>query len=123
MALVKEAKTELIQQYRQHETDTGSPEVQIAILNVPAIFAKVNCDAVGAAEDGQDGGRHRIGLLGLPRLSHRSHMVDVDAETNHVSKLCPRIAGHHVAIAVKFPTQNLECKKRQQNVHDLVQEL
>src|SRR5207249_6253066 len=32
MALVKEAKTELIQQYRQHETDTGSPEVQIAIL-------------------------------------------------------------------------------------------
>jgi len=32
MALVKEAKTELIQQYRQHETDTGSPEVQIAIV-------------------------------------------------------------------------------------------
>ncbi len=32
MALVKEAKTGLIQQYRQHETDTGSPEVQIAIL-------------------------------------------------------------------------------------------
>ncbi len=32
MALVKEAKTELIQQYRTHEKDTGSPEVQIAIL-------------------------------------------------------------------------------------------
>ena len=32
MALLKEAKTELIKQYRQHETDSGSPEVQIAIL-------------------------------------------------------------------------------------------
>jgi small subunit ribosomal protein S15 len=32
MALVKEVKTGLIQQYRKHDTDTGSPEVQIAIL-------------------------------------------------------------------------------------------
>ena len=32
MALVKEAKTEVVQQYRRHEGDTGSPEVQIAIL-------------------------------------------------------------------------------------------
>ncbi len=32
MALAKEAKTEAIQQYRQHDKDTGSPEVQIAIL-------------------------------------------------------------------------------------------
>ncbi|HJU05728.1 MAG TPA: 30S ribosomal protein S15 [Nitrospiraceae bacterium] len=32
MALVKEAKTALIEQYHQHEGDTGSPEVQIAIL-------------------------------------------------------------------------------------------
>jgi len=32
MALAKEAKTGLIQQYRMHEKDSGSPEVQIAIL-------------------------------------------------------------------------------------------
>lgn len=32
MALAKEAKTELVRQYRNHETDTGSPEVQIAVL-------------------------------------------------------------------------------------------
>jgi small subunit ribosomal protein S15 len=32
MALTKEAKTGMIEQYRQHDTDTGSPEVQIAIL-------------------------------------------------------------------------------------------
>ncbi|HET9961156.1 MAG TPA: 30S ribosomal protein S15 [Nitrospiraceae bacterium] len=32
MALAKEAKTDLVKSYRQHEKDTGSPEVQIAIL-------------------------------------------------------------------------------------------
>jgi small subunit ribosomal protein S15 len=32
MALLKEAKTQLIKQYRQHDRDSGSPEVQIAVL-------------------------------------------------------------------------------------------
>lgn len=32
MALLKEAKTELIKQYRRHDGDCGSPEVQIAVL-------------------------------------------------------------------------------------------
>ncbi|MDH4098921.1 MAG: 30S ribosomal protein S15, partial [Nitrospira sp.] len=32
MALLKEEKTELIKLHRQHDTDSGSPEVQIAVL-------------------------------------------------------------------------------------------
>lgn len=32
MALLREKKTEIIEQYRRDEKDTGSPEVQIAIL-------------------------------------------------------------------------------------------
>ena len=32
MALTKEAKLSLVQEYRKHEGDTGSPEVQIALL-------------------------------------------------------------------------------------------
>ena len=32
MTLTKEAKREIIGQYGRHETDTGSPEVQIAAL-------------------------------------------------------------------------------------------
>ncbi len=32
MALVKEKKTEILGEFRQHEGDTGSPEVQIALL-------------------------------------------------------------------------------------------
>ena len=33
MSLVKGQKTEIIENYRTHPTDTGSPEVQIAILS------------------------------------------------------------------------------------------
>lgn len=33
MPLEPGAKGRVIQQYRQHETDTGSPEVQIALLS------------------------------------------------------------------------------------------
>ena len=32
MALTKEAKTGVIRQYRRHDADSGSPEVQIAVL-------------------------------------------------------------------------------------------
>jgi small subunit ribosomal protein S15 len=32
MALASEVKKELVSQYRKHDGDTGSPEVQIAIL-------------------------------------------------------------------------------------------
>ena len=32
MAITKERKTELINEFKVHESDTGSPEVQIAIL-------------------------------------------------------------------------------------------
>ena len=32
MPLAKELKTQVIQDYHRHETDTGSPEVQVAIL-------------------------------------------------------------------------------------------
>ena len=33
MALPKERKSEIIGSYRTHEADTGSPEVQVAILS------------------------------------------------------------------------------------------
>jgi small subunit ribosomal protein S15 len=32
MAVTKERKSEIIQHHKTHDTDTGSPEVQIAIL-------------------------------------------------------------------------------------------
>ena len=38
MALTKEKKTDLITQHRIHVSDTGSPEVQIAILSKRIIY-------------------------------------------------------------------------------------
>jgi len=32
MAITKERKNEIIAEYRTHESDTGSPEVQVALL-------------------------------------------------------------------------------------------
>lgn len=32
MALTQEKKSEIIEQFKQHEGDTGSPEVQVALL-------------------------------------------------------------------------------------------
>ncbi len=33
MQLTSEARRELVQAYRQHESDSGSPEVQVALLS------------------------------------------------------------------------------------------
>jgi small subunit ribosomal protein S15 len=33
MALVKEEKSQIIQEHRRSDTDTGSPEVQVAVLS------------------------------------------------------------------------------------------
>jgi small subunit ribosomal protein S15 len=33
MPLAKEVKTKLIQDFHRHDTDTGSPEVQVALLS------------------------------------------------------------------------------------------
>jgi small subunit ribosomal protein S15 len=32
MALVAEKKTEVVEKYRRHDKDTGSPEVQVALI-------------------------------------------------------------------------------------------
>ena len=44
--LSKDRKTEIIDRFKKHDVDTGSPEVQIGILteriNVPALAAKVS---------------------------------------------------------------------------------
>ena len=45
MSINKEKKTELIEQYSRSKTDTGSPEVQIAILTqrIENLSQKIHC--------------------------------------------------------------------------------
>lgn len=38
MAVAQERTRELVQSYRRHETDTGSPEVQIALLTNRIVY-------------------------------------------------------------------------------------
>ena len=38
-------------------------QAQVAVLDVPAILAQMNGDAVGAAQQGQHRGRHRVGFV------------------------------------------------------------
>jgi small subunit ribosomal protein S15 len=38
MVLTKDKKTEVIESYKNHESDTGSPEVQVAILTERIIY-------------------------------------------------------------------------------------
>src|SRR5690606_32377285 len=72
----------------EFEVDRGPAgahqQVGIPILDVPTVLTKVNRDAVGAAEFGEYGRSHRIGLVGATRLSDGGHMVDVDEESHSV---------------------------------------
>lgn len=65
MVFTKEAKKDLIEKYRRHETDVGSSEVQIAVLS-----ARINYLTEHLKEHKKD--HHtRYGLLKLVRRRQR----------------------------------------------------
>ena len=72
----------------RHPVKPGSvgkslPGVDVAILDVPAVFAQVNGDAVGAAERCENGRRDRVRFMRAPRLPHGRHVVDVHTQAYH----------------------------------------
>ncbi len=68
MALLPEKKKELIEGYKTHPTDTGSPEVQIAILSERITYLTEHFKT--HAKDHHS----RRGLLKL--VSQRRHLLD-----------------------------------------------
>ena len=66
--LATQKKTDLIQRFRTHETDTGSPEVQVALLT-----ARIN-DLTGHFKAHVKDHHSRRGLLKL--VSQRRKMLD-----------------------------------------------
>lgn len=64
MALDKESKEEIIQQYKRHGEDTGSPEVQIAILTTRI---KELTDHLRANKHDQSSRRGLLKLVGRRR--------------------------------------------------------
>lgn len=65
MALTKDQKNKLIEEYRINEQDTGSPQVQIALLT-----AKINELAEHLKKHKKDN-HSRRGLLGMVGLRRR----------------------------------------------------
>jgi small subunit ribosomal protein S15 len=68
MTVTKERKRELIQQYRREESDSGSPEVQIAILT-----SRINNLTEHMRTHGKDYASRR-GLLAM--VSRRRSLLD-----------------------------------------------
>ena len=68
MALAKEAKIEVIGQYKTHATDTGSPEVQVALLT-----KRIN-DLTGHFKTHVKDNHSRRGLLRL--VGQRRRLLD-----------------------------------------------
>lgn len=68
MALAKDAKSEIIDKYRRHGSDTGSPEVQVALLT-----SRINGLTEHFKLHGKDN-HSRRGLLKL--VSQRRRLLD-----------------------------------------------
>ena len=67
----------------QLDGDRLAEDPQVAVLDVAAVLAEVEGDAVGPAQFGQGGRPDRIGLVGSPGLPDGGDVVDVDAEFRH----------------------------------------
>ncbi len=81
MSVTKERKTEIIEQYRRDKVDTGSPEVQIALLT-----ARINELTEHLRSHKKDHASRRgllmmvskrSGLLGYLRLKDRQRYLNV----------------------------------------------
>lgn len=68
MALAAEQKQEVIQSYRVHDTDTGSPEVQVALLTSRIVYLTEHFKTHSKDHHG------RRGLLKL--VARRRHLLD-----------------------------------------------
>ena len=77
MAITKEMKAELIEQHRLHESDTGSPEVQISLLT-----ARIN-DLTEHMQRHKKDFHSRHGLLKL--VGKRRRLLDYIKDRDVVS--------------------------------------
>jgi small subunit ribosomal protein S15 len=74
MALVQKEKLKIIEKFRVHEKDTGSAEVQIAVLS-----EEIN-DLTGHLKKHPKDNHSRRGLLGM--VAKRRKLLDYLKETN-----------------------------------------
>ena len=63
----------------QLHAETAAEHLHVAFLDMAAVLAQVDRDAVGAGRLGDEGGLHRIRVVDAPGLPERRDVVDVDA--------------------------------------------
>ena len=74
--------TRLISRFSLHCTVCRS-SCHIAVVDVPAVLAQVDGDAVGPAQLGLGRRPDRVRLVGPPGLPQRGHVIDIDAQFDH----------------------------------------
>jgi small subunit ribosomal protein S15 len=85
MSISLERRTQIIQQYRTHDTDTGSPEVQVALLteNINELTEHLKRNKLDF--------HSRRGLMGMVstrrRLTSYLQRVDADRYQNLIERL------------------------------------
>ena len=85
MTIAAEDKTSLIKEYRRHDTDTGSPEIQISILT--ARIGELNEHLRGQVKD-HAGRRGLVMMVGKRnRLLKYLARTDRDAYQSTIKKL------------------------------------
>jgi len=85
MSISKDSKTQVIEEYRINETDTGSPEVQVALLTtrINALIDHLNTHA-------HDEGSRR-GLLKLVGQRRRNLAYLASKDVNRYRQLIQRL--------------------------------
>ncbi len=83
MPLSKDTKTELIQEYQRDQNDTGSPEVQIALLTTRIVQLTDHLRTHKHDESSRRGllklvGRRRKLLAYLYKKDHKSYLAITD---------------------------------------------
>ena len=63
-------------------TDRFEP-LNIVVLDVAAVFAEMDGDAVGATQLCLNRGPNRVGFVGAAGLAYRGDVVDIDTQFDH----------------------------------------
>src|SRR3546814_6693813 len=76
----------------ERQVDFAGQPLNVCVGDVPAVFAQVRRNAVGAGCCGQPRRLDRIGMPSAARVSDRCNVVDVHAKTQVAAHHCPFLA-------------------------------
>jgi len=85
----------------QRQVDLGHQAVDVIIRDVPAVFAKMRGDSVGARVGRDVSGANRVRMIAPARVPDRRDVVDIDAEAQPFRHAAARLPGLTAGIAAR----------------------